>query len=119
MPGPIIFYAPVEDTLAYGTAARGEIIFYSVVEDCSFREEPLVQHLISQYGYLAVFVLMLAESACVPVPSEVIMMFGGALAAGAVAGVSDDGAGGTPPGGPLMMFLAGVPTGGAVSLMCS
>jgi membrane protein DedA with SNARE-associated domain len=45
-----------------------------------------VQHLISQYGYLAVFVLMLAESACVPVPSEVIMMFGGALSAGAVAG---------------------------------
>src|SRR3984885_7041831 len=29
---------------------------------------------------------MLAESACVPVPSEVIMMFGGALAAGAAAG---------------------------------
>jgi membrane protein DedA with SNARE-associated domain len=50
------------------------------------RKEPFVQHLISQYGYLAVFVLMLAESACVPVPSEVIMMFGGALAAGAVAG---------------------------------
>jgi membrane protein DedA with SNARE-associated domain len=45
-----------------------------------------VQHLISSYGYLAVFVLMLAESACVPIPSEVIMMFGGALAAGAVAG---------------------------------
>jgi LPXTG-motif cell wall-anchored protein len=45
-----------------------------------------VQHLISQYGYLAVFVLMLAESACIPVPSEVIMLFGGALAAGAVAG---------------------------------
>ena len=45
-----------------------------------------MQHLISSYGYLAVFVLMLAESACVPIPSEVIMMFGGALAAGAVAG---------------------------------
>jgi membrane protein DedA with SNARE-associated domain len=45
-----------------------------------------VQHLISAYGYLAVFVLMLAESACVPVPSEVIMMLGGALAAGAVSG---------------------------------
>jgi membrane protein DedA with SNARE-associated domain len=45
-----------------------------------------VQHLISQYGYLAVFVLMLAESACIPIPSEVTMMFGGALAAGAVAG---------------------------------
>jgi membrane protein DedA with SNARE-associated domain len=49
-------------------------------------EGTIVQHLISQYGYLAVFVLMLAESACIPVPSEVIMMFGGALAAGAVAG---------------------------------
>jgi membrane protein DedA with SNARE-associated domain len=46
----------------------------------------LFQQLISQYGYLAVFVLMLAESACIPVPSEVIMMFGGALAAGAVPG---------------------------------
>ena len=45
-----------------------------------------MQHLISQYSYLAVFVLMLAESACVPIPSEVVMMFGGALAAGAVAG---------------------------------
>jgi len=43
-----------------------------------------VQNLISTYGYLAVFVLMLAESACIPVPSEVIMLFGGALAAGAV-----------------------------------
>ena len=46
-----------------------------------------MQHFITQYGYLAVFVLMLAESACIPVPSEVIMMLGGALAAGAVAGV--------------------------------
>jgi membrane protein DedA with SNARE-associated domain len=45
-----------------------------------------VQHLISQYGYLAVFVLMLAESACIPIPSELTMMFGGALAAGAFAG---------------------------------
>jgi membrane protein DedA with SNARE-associated domain len=45
-----------------------------------------VQHFISQYGYVAVFLLMLAESACIPIPSEVIMLFGGALAAGAVAG---------------------------------
>jgi membrane protein DedA with SNARE-associated domain len=50
------------------------------------RRELLVQHFITQYSYLAVFVLMLAESACIPVPSEVIMLFGGALAAGAVAG---------------------------------
>jgi membrane protein DedA with SNARE-associated domain len=45
-----------------------------------------VQSFIAQYGYLAVFLLMLAESACIPVPSEVIMLFGGALAAGAVPG---------------------------------
>src|ERR1700744_4919088 len=49
-------------------------------------EELSVQHFITQYGYLAVFLLMLAESACIPVPSEVIMLLGGALAAGAVAG---------------------------------
>jgi membrane protein DedA with SNARE-associated domain len=45
-----------------------------------------VQHFIASYGYLAIFVLMLAESACIPVPSELIMTFGGALAAGAVPG---------------------------------
>jgi len=45
-----------------------------------------VQQFIATYGYLAVFVLMLAESACIPVPSELIMTFGGALAAGAVPG---------------------------------
>jgi membrane protein DedA with SNARE-associated domain len=46
-----------------------------------------VQHFISSYGYLAIFLLMLAESACIPVPSELTMPFGGAAAAGAVAGV--------------------------------
>jgi membrane protein DedA with SNARE-associated domain len=45
-----------------------------------------MQHFIANYGYLAIFVLMLAESACIPVPSELIMTFGGALAAGAVPG---------------------------------
>ena len=45
-----------------------------------------MQHFITQYGYLAVFLLMLAESACIPVPSEVIMLFGGALAAGVIPG---------------------------------
>src|ERR1700742_3386682 len=47
-----------------------------------------MQHFIATYGYLAVFILMLAESACIPVPSELIMTFGGALAAGAVPGTS-------------------------------
>jgi membrane protein DedA with SNARE-associated domain len=45
-----------------------------------------MQHLIATYGYVAVFLLMVAESACMPVPSELIMTFGGALAAGAVPG---------------------------------
>lgn len=40
---------------------------------------------ISQHGYVAVFVLMLVESACIPIPSEVIMLFGGALAGGLLA----------------------------------
>ena len=47
-----------------------------------------MQHFIATYGYLAVFLLMVAESACIPVPSELIMTFGGALAAGAVPGTS-------------------------------
>lgn len=46
----------------------------------------MFQHLISQYGSLAVFVLMLAESACIPIPSELIMMFGGAVAGGMMPG---------------------------------
>jgi len=45
-----------------------------------------VQHFIASYGYVAVFLLMVAESACIPIPSELIMTFGGALAAGAVPG---------------------------------
>lgn len=46
-----------------------------------------VQHFIGSFGYLAIFVLMVAESACIPVPSELTMPLGGALAAGAVSGV--------------------------------
>lgn len=43
---------------------------------------------IDRHGYLAVLVLMTLESACIPIPSEVIMLFGGALAGGlVVAGV--------------------------------
>jgi len=45
-----------------------------------------VQHFISSYGYLAILLLMVAESACIPVPSELTMPLGGAIAAGAVAG---------------------------------
>lgn len=50
--------------------------------------EHLVTTQIGRHGYLAVFVLMLLESACIPIPSEAIMLFGGALAGGlVVAGV--------------------------------
>lgn len=40
---------------------------------------------VGQNGYLAVFVLMLLGSACIPIPSEVVMAFGGALASGTFA----------------------------------
>jgi membrane protein DedA with SNARE-associated domain len=43
---------------------------------------------IARYGYAAIFVLMLLESACVPIPSEVTMLFGGALTTAAFAGAS-------------------------------
>jgi membrane protein DedA with SNARE-associated domain len=46
-----------------------------------------VQHFIGSFGYLAIFILMVAESACIPVPSELTMPLGGALAASAVSGV--------------------------------
>ncbi|HEX7042149.1 MAG TPA: DedA family protein [Patescibacteria group bacterium] len=39
-------------------------------------------HLISQSGYLAVFILMTLESALLPIPSEVTMPFAGFLAQG-------------------------------------
>ena len=41
---------------------------------------------VADYGYLAVFLLMTLESACIPIPSEVTMLFGGALASAAFAG---------------------------------
>jgi membrane protein DedA with SNARE-associated domain len=42
-----------------------------------------VEHFISSWGYLAVFILTVAESACIPIPSEVTLGIGGALASGA------------------------------------
>jgi membrane protein DedA with SNARE-associated domain len=39
----------------------------------------LVTEEIARYGYAAIFLLMVLESACVPIPSEVTMLFGGAL----------------------------------------
>ncbi|MEA2580117.1 MAG: hypothetical protein QOE83_1009, partial [Actinomycetota bacterium] len=45
---------------------------------------------IRHHGYFAVFILMTLESACVPVPSEVIMLVGGALTVAAVAAVGHE-----------------------------
>jgi len=42
-----------------------------------------VEHFISSWGYLAIFVLTVAESACIPIPSEITLGLGGALASGA------------------------------------
>lgn len=36
----------------------------------------------AEHGYVAVFVLMALESACIPIPSEVTMLFAGYLATG-------------------------------------
>jgi len=38
-------------------------------------------HLIQDYGLLIIFVAMVAENACLPVPSEVVVPYGGVLAA--------------------------------------
>jgi membrane protein DedA with SNARE-associated domain len=41
---------------------------------------PFITDSIGHYGLLAIFVLMLLGSACIPIPSEIVMAFGGALA---------------------------------------
>ena len=41
--------------------------------------EHLITGSLADYGYVAVFVLMVLESACIPIPSEVTMVFGGFL----------------------------------------
>lgn len=40
-----------------------------------------MQEWVTSYGYVAIFLLMLAESACIPFPSEVTMLVGGWYAA--------------------------------------
>jgi len=57
-----------------------------------------VTETVAGYGYAAVFVLMVLESACVPIPSEVTMLFGGALAAPGFAA----------PGEELSLFWVGI-----------
>jgi membrane protein DedA with SNARE-associated domain len=48
--------------------------------------EHFVTHAVEQYGYAAIFLLMLVGSACIPIPSEVVLLFGGAFATATVGG---------------------------------
>ncbi len=43
-----------------------------------------MQHFISSYGYLAVFLFTVLEAGCIPIPSEITLGLAGALASGAV-----------------------------------
>jgi membrane protein DedA with SNARE-associated domain len=52
--------------------------------------QDFVTSAIGQYGLLAIFVLMTLESACIPIPSEVTMLFGGAMTATAFAGPGNE-----------------------------
>jgi membrane protein DedA with SNARE-associated domain len=76
---------------AYSLAPNGPLVHdLAVLTD-------QITHLLTQYGYVAIFILMFLESACVPIPSEVTMLFGGALTNVAVAG----------PGNELSLFWVG------------
>jgi membrane protein DedA with SNARE-associated domain len=45
---------------------------------------------VTSSGYAAIFVLMLLESACIPIPSEITMLVGGALTTAAFAGAGNE-----------------------------
>ena len=46
--------------------------------------------LVGEHGYVAIFILMLLDSACVPFPSEVTLLFGGALTTTAFMGAGQE-----------------------------
>jgi membrane protein DedA with SNARE-associated domain len=46
---------------------------------------------VARHGYIAVLVLMAMSTACIPVPSEIVLMFGGALASETFAATALDG----------------------------
>lgn len=43
-----------------------------------------MEHFLQSWGYLALFALTVGEASCIPIPSEVTLGFGGALAGGAL-----------------------------------
>jgi membrane protein DedA with SNARE-associated domain len=52
--------------------------------------QDFVTRVVGDHGLAAIFLLMLLGSACIPIPSEVTMLFGGALASAGFAGVSHE-----------------------------
>jgi membrane protein DedA with SNARE-associated domain len=48
-----------------------------------------VTHFLLSWGYVAIFVLTVAEAACIPIPSELTLGLGGALASGQVLSTHD------------------------------
>lgn len=46
--------------------------------------------LIVEHGYLAIFILMLLDSACIPFPSEITLLFAGALTSTAFVGAGQE-----------------------------
>lgn len=72
MPGRWLFPRPVR-AVRTATIPPVEALIEPVIE--------LMEHWVQDYGYPAIFVLMLLESALIPFPSEVTMLAGGFYAA--------------------------------------
>lgn len=47
-----------------------------------------IKEAVVDYGYVAVFVLMMLNSACIPIPSEITLLFGGAISSATFAEVA-------------------------------
>src|SRR5688572_21838341 len=60
-----------------GYPVRGPYVQVTREESALEAIVKVMEEWVIQYGYLAVFLLMLAESACIPFPSEVTMLVGG------------------------------------------
>jgi membrane protein DedA with SNARE-associated domain len=68
----------------------GEFSPASLLKSVFFGKTLFMQHYLITYGYVAVFVLTVLESACFPIPSEVTLAFGGALCSTSFAASSGD-----------------------------
>jgi membrane protein DedA with SNARE-associated domain len=61
-----------------------------------------ITHVILAMGYLGIVLLMAIESACIPLPSEIIMPFAGAVTVASIAAAQQ------PPHAPLNLWLVGI-----------